>query len=269
MPRELPPDEAHLYYLPTQGPVAEPESLQRYRAWMTPEECARCDRYVFEHSRTEYTLTRALVRAALSLYADVEPARWRFAAGSHGKPSITEPRGFEHLRFNLSNTRGMIVLLVLRDHEVGVDVEDTERQSQTVEVAERYFSELEVRALWALPAAQRRARFFEYWTLKEAYIKARGLGLSIPLEQFSFVLDPRERPIEVRFDPRLGDDPARWQFAQIELGPRHACAAAISRPGTRPIPIHLQPLVPGTPYGDPGQALGPGPGPGPGRISRR
>lgn len=273
MPLLLPPAEAHLYYLPTHDrpELTGPSQLALFRSWMTPEECARCDRYVFEHSRHEYTLTRALVRRALSLYADVEPAAWRFRTGSHGKPAIAEPRGHEHIRFNLSNTRGLIALLVVRDHEVGVDVEDTERKSQTVEVAERYFSELEVAALWALPESERRARFFEYWTLKEAYIKARGLGLSIPLEQFSFVLDPRDRPITIRFDPRLGDDPARWQFAQLELTPRHACATAIALPGTQPVRYVIRELSPAQPAALVGPGAGPGPGPGlgAGRISRR
>jgi 4'-phosphopantetheinyl transferase len=269
MPLPLPPAEAHLYYLPTydRPELVTPSQLALYRSWMTPEECARCDRYVFEHSRHEYTLTRALIRSALSLYADVEPTAWRFSTGSHGKPAIAGPRGHEHIRFNLSNTRGLIALLIVRDHEVGVDVEDIDRKSQTVEVAERYFSPLEVDALWALPESERRARFFEYWTLKEAYIKARGLGLSLPLEQFSFVLDPRDRPIGIRFDPRLGDDPARWQFAQLELTPRHACAAAIALPSAQPVRFVIRELLPAqrSSLVEPES----GRGSGPGRISRR
>ena len=99
-----------------------------------------------------------------------------------GKPTIAHPKDIAPLSFNLSHTERLIVCLVALDREVGVDAEDTERAGETVEVADRFFSPTEVAALRALPAQSRRRRFFQYWTLKEAYIKARGMGLSLPLK---------------------------------------------------------------------------------------
>jgi 4'-phosphopantetheinyl transferase len=196
-------------------------------AWLAPDEEKRRARYLFEHSRLEYLMTRALVRSTLSRYAPVAPEAWTFVANEHGRPAIAAA---EHawLHFNLSNTHGLIACAVARDLEVGVDVEDTERNTETVSIADRFFSAREVAALRALPEALQRGRFFDYWTLKEAYIKARGMGLAIPLDQFSFLLDEAP-PIRIAFDPRLGDDERAWQFEQFSLSARHKTAAAVRR----------------------------------------
>ncbi len=143
------------------------------------------------------------------------------------------------IRFNLSNTRGLIACLVALDRDVGVDVEDTERASSAVDIADRFFSPGEVRALRALPQERQRARFFEYWTLKESYIKARGMGLAIPLDQFSFHLDDGPA-IGISFDPRLGDDRSAWQFALYQPSARHTMAAAIRSGGGPPLSIELR-----------------------------
>jgi 4'-phosphopantetheinyl transferase len=227
-PLPLPQDEVHLWYV-QRDEVTEPSLLKAYMAILTPEEEARRARYYFEKHRLEYLLTRALCRGVLSRYADVAPEAWAFTANRYGRPEIASPEG-SPLRFNLTNTEGLIACLVAREREIGIDVEDTERNGETVAIADRFFSALEVAALRAVPEALQRARFFDYWTLKEAYIKARGMGLSIPLNQFSFELDPG-KPIRISFDPALGDDPETWQFAQRRVGPRHLISAAVRRAG--------------------------------------
>ncbi len=211
------------------GAAIDPALSTAYEALLAPDERARRARYHFEHSRVEYLLTRALARTTLSRYAPVPPAAWTFRQNSYGRPEIALP---EHgwLRFNLSNTRGLIACVVARDREIGVDVEDTERTGETVGVADRFFSPREVAALRALPEGERRSRFFDYWTLKEAYIKARGMGLAIPLDQFSFLLDGAP-PVRIAFDSRLGDDAGSWQFEQFALTARHRTAAAVRREG--------------------------------------
>lgn len=240
----LPADEVHLWYLLPDLHPPPPSLLAAYEALLAPAERARQGRYRFEHSRREYLLTRALVRATLSRYAPVEPAAWTFRENEYGRPEV-DVDGHRDLRFNLSNTRGLIACVVARCREVGVDVEDIERSGETVSIADSFFSSREVAALHALPAARRRDRFFEYWTLKEAYIKARGMGLSLPLDQFSFLLDDGP-PIRIAFDPRLGDDAATWQFAQVDLSPQHRAAAAVRRgagPDLRMVVRETVPLV--------------------------
>lgn len=203
---------------------APPEAHADALAWMSSEERRRHDRFAFEHSRAEHRLTRWLVRATLSRFAPVEPGAWRFVPNAHGRPEIAGPETRFGLRFNASNTRGLVAVAVARDHDVGVDVEETSRPP-ALEMAPRYFAPREVAALDALPASERAERFWAHWTLKEAYIKARGMGLALPLDAFAFDVDTD--PVRVAFDPRVADDPARWAFSRHAPTPRHRLALAV------------------------------------------
>jgi 4'-phosphopantetheinyl transferase len=223
----LPTDEAHLWLV---DPAAwDLETLAPHlRAWLSPEEEARLDRYAFAHSRREFLATRALCRAVLSRYARVAPAAWRFAANRWGRPEVASPDG-AWLRFNLSNADGMLACLVARDRAVGVDVEDTWRAVDTHGTARHVFAPAELAALARQRPDEHRPRFFHYWTLKEAYIKARGMGLAIPLDRFAFELDAADGVVRVAIDPSLGDDPTAWQFARLRPTPRHQVAVAVRR----------------------------------------
>jgi 4'-phosphopantetheinyl transferase len=233
-----------------EAPLRDPELRRRYRDMLTDEERARCDRFVFERDQIMSLATRALVRTALSHYAAVDPSAWRFESGSHGKPFVSRPAE-PRLWFNLSNTRGLVVCAVSCEHEVlGVDAENVERGTDTLEIADRFFSPSEVAALRALAADRQHERFFAYWTLKESYIKARGLGLAIPLADFSFLLDDAD--IAIAFEPRLDDDATRWRFALLRASPRHlvavgvACGAApLGLRACRSVPLlSMEPLAP-------------------------
>lgn len=240
-PRALPEEEVHLFYL-LPDEITDARLLGAYEGLLSDEERARRDRYKFDHSKREYLLTRALVRTTLSRYAPVPPAAWTFAHNQWGCPRVADP-ALAWLRFNLSNTRGLITCAVARDRDVGVDVEDTERSSETVGIADRFFSPLEVEALGALPPGAQRGRFFDYWTLKEAYIKARGMGLAIPLDQFSFLLDAGPR-VGITFDPALADDASTWQFEQLTLTARHRTALAVRRGRGPDLRLVVEPVIP-------------------------
>jgi len=229
MPTELLDGEAHLFVVP--APETLPgDVVDEYERLLTTVERDRYLAFRFERHRHSFLLTRALVRFVLSSYTGVSPEDWRFRVGTHGKPEIASPTPALPLSFNLSNTDGMVVCLVAREVPVGVDVEHTERGGELDSIAEHFFSPREVRDLIEVGPSGLNERFFAYWTLKEAYIKAHGLGLAIPLDQFSFVL---EEPIRVETDPRRKDDPARWQFGRVPLDGPHALAYAIQR-GPRP-----------------------------------
>lgn len=240
---ELAPGEAHLWYVFHER-VQDPALLEAYHRLMTPEEAERQARFYFPKGRHEHLCARALVRTTLSKYAPVDPREWRFLKGEHGKPEIAAPAGLPPIRFNLSHTEGLIACLVTLEREVGVDVEFVDRPSSTVEVADRFFSPSEVRALRARPAEEQRSRFFDYWTLKEAYIKARGMGLALPLDQFSFHLEDLPE-IRISFDPRLVDDAESWQFQLWNPSAEHRMAAAIRRGrGAAPVAIEVRETVP-------------------------
>lgn len=205
--------------------------LAPYDALLSAEERTRVQRLRQPGDRVRFVLGRALARRLLSSLADVRPEAWRFRIGSHGRPDVDMTGDLSRLRFNLSHTRGLLACAAAVDCEVGVDVERIDRRLAH-DVAGRFFSPHEVADLRVLPAEEQSRAFFDYWTLKEAYIKARGLGLAIPLDQFSFSLKSPAAPT-ITFAPELDDDPAGWQFAQASPTPCHRLGLAARSGGAR------------------------------------
>lgn len=237
----LPLNAVHIELVDPDDPEAAAHH-DAYRALLSPDEHARMARLVFERDRRRFLLTRALVRTMLSRYAPVRPAEWTFIANTHGRPEILDrPAGVPDLRFNLSHTDGLIACAVTIGREVGVDVEHIGRRV-VHDVAGRFFAPSEVTALKALPEAEQHRVFFDYWTLKEAYIKARGFGLALPLADFAFTLDP-PRPPAIAFEPTLDDDPTTWQFAQDWPTPVHRLGLAVRRTG-RDLPVRIRRVIP-------------------------
>jgi 4'-phosphopantetheinyl transferase len=232
----LNPGQVHLWFAVPEE-IRSPELLEQYQRLLSEEENARRKRFRFERHGHRFAVTRALVRTTLSLYADVDPEKWRFVTNQYGKPEIEEAMNPEGIRFNVSHTRGLIVVALVLKHDVGVDVENTERRSDISRIADRFFSKPEVEDLQGLAEkneAQARERFFHYWTLKESYIKACGKGLSMPLDRFSFHLEKerseKDHPLEISFDSDLDDDPRQWQFTLMEALPGHPAALSVQRP---------------------------------------
>lgn len=174
----------------------------------------RMEAFRFDDHRQEFAATRALVRTALSRHADVPPASWVFRTNAYGKPETDPPRG---LAFNVSNCPGLVVCLIAREREVGVDAEAEKRAPELLELAGEVFSAQERAQLDALAPGERPRRALDLWTLKEAYTKARGMGLSLPLKQISFLFD-RDGGVRLELDPALHDQAARWRFCLL----RHA-----------------------------------------------
>jgi 4'-phosphopantetheinyl transferase len=246
--RSLSRDEAHLWYVFPEA-LTDPDLLLAYAALMAPEEAEQQMRFYFAEGRHEYLVTRALVRTVLSAYAPVRPQDWVFKKNEYGRPEISGPATspdaspLPKLAFNLAHTRGLIVCLVALDREIGIDVEHTTRASDTDQILDR-FSPLEAGTMRALSPEERRDRFFDYWTLKESYIKARGMGLAIPLAQFTFHLGgPHESP-RISFDPALPDDASTWQFMLTSPTPEHRLAVAIRKGADAPLVITFEETVP-------------------------
>jgi len=239
------PNEVHLWFV-SPDEITNPLLIDAYRALLTEEEEARRVRYKVEHARQEFLVGRALVRTTLSRYGDIAPEAWRFQMNEHGRPDL-EPaqRGEPELLFNLSHTRGLVVCAVVRGQDVGVDVEDTRRMTDGVAIADRFFSEAEVGDLHRLPAHHQPDRFYDYWTLKEAYIKARGMGLALPLGGFSYhLLQPP--PPRISFEPaHIHDTPEAWQFSLFSPTEHHRAALAVKRgEGAPAMKVTLRWVVP-------------------------
>ena len=208
--------------------IDDPVVLDAYEVLESGDERARRLRLHFDRDRHERLVSNALVRTTLSRYADVEPGKWVFERNEHGRPDPASGQCELPLRYNLSHTKGLVACAVTLGREIGVDVECIERRGDAVAIADRYFAPAECRELRACPAERRRERFFEYWTLKESYIKARGLGLRIPLRRFAFHL-AEGHPIRISFDAELEDDACDWQFALFRPEPTHVMAVAVRR----------------------------------------
>jgi 4'-phosphopantetheinyl transferase len=206
-----------------------PALHRTYRALMDESEQQEHQSFRFERDRTRYLVTRALVRIVLGRYLGIAPTALKFGTNAYGRPcAMNAPSRFGRLSFNLSHTRSLIVLGVASDREIGVDVENTRDRRPPLETADHFFAPAEASALRALSAALQPNRFFDYWTLKESYIKARGIGLSLPLHKFSFCF-PSDDTVDLKVDADLGDPAERWQFWQLRPRPEYLLAVCADR----------------------------------------
>lgn len=216
-------DEIHLLLIDEAS--IEEKLLALYPPLLSPHELERCARFYRAEDRRRFLITRAAIRTALTHYIpEISPTAWQFTRNAHGRPAVAETLLAAAPTFNISHTEGLIVIALAGAGELGVDVEDVSRRSRTQDVAERYFSQVEVRELLTLSEHEQRIRFFDLWTLKEAWIKALGVGLAMPLDSFSFCLSGAGAGI--RFAAERDHDPARWQFWQLRPSAQHQIAIA-------------------------------------------
>ncbi|MBA2675212.1 4'-phosphopantetheinyl transferase superfamily protein [Ramlibacter sp.] len=239
---DLSTDEVHVW-LAFEERILEPALLAHYHALMTPEEAARQRRFVFERDRHRYLVTRALVRTVLSRYVPVAPRDWTFTENRYGKPTADNaPARDMALSFNVTHTQGLVAIAVTRKAALGVDAENTEKRQAPLDVAGHFFAPDEVSALAGIGAERQHDRFFQYWTLKESYIKARGMGLSIPLDKFAFLFHTEDR-LELTVHPELADVASRWHFWQFRP-PGFLLAVCAQRIQTARQRIVLREVVP-------------------------
>ena len=225
---------AHLY-------LADPhdwtrgDQLPATLALLTPDERERHARFRVEAPALAFATGRALARRALSLHAEADPVDWRLEPDEHGRPRIVGPDGGPDLDFNLSHNDHLVACLVTGGITCGVDVESPARRVNPLRIAEHSFCEDELRDLKKRAGDDRQRRFFTYWTLKEAYLKARGRGIAMRMDSALFRF-PEEGRITVEFPPRVGDRPERWQFALYGSEADQLVATALH--STKSLEIH-------------------------------
>ena len=213
--------------------------ILRCEATLVPAEIEQMRRFRFDLDRRAYCVAHALARQALSSFEpNVSPQRWVFELTAYGRPEIAKGYGFPPLRFNMSHTRGMVAVVVARELDCGVDVESVERFNCLEHLAANVLAPAELASLSTVPDSERPLLFSRYWTLKEAYSKALGLGMSMPFERIAFEL--REG------GARLLNQADDWVFEQWLASPNYMVATAFrSRQPLRllrhwgfPEPIH-------------------------------
>lgn len=213
--------EVHVWRASLERDGAEAERLW---ATLTDDERERARRFHFERDRRRFVIARGALRELLGRYLATPPALIRFAYNEFGKPVLWRDAG--GLRFNVSHSHEAALYAFTLGREVGVDVELLRDDFASLEIAERFFSEAEVRALASLPAELRTQAFFNCWTRKEAYIKALGEGLSHPLDRFTVSLKPGEpaRLVSTVQDPR---EAGEWSIVDLKPFGGYAAALAI------------------------------------------
>jgi 4'-phosphopantetheinyl transferase len=220
---------------------AHPELVAQHEGLLTREERNRLESFAVEWRRLEFLLTRTLVRTVLSKYTGVDPKVLRFRSGAYGRPELASP---SWLQFNLSNSRGMVACGVSR-RRIGIDLEPHDRDRDILQIARSSFAEPELQELGRISLSARPDRALSLWTLKEAYVKARGMGLAIPLDAFSILFGASGAP-SLHLPCAMEDGGSGWDLRVLDRA-SHRLALAVERDGRSPPRLSVartRPLAP-------------------------
>jgi 4'-phosphopantetheinyl transferase len=224
----LPQDEVHVW---TASRDADDETIGRLRQILNVDERRRADRFAFAHDRTRFAVSRGLLRVILGEYLDRPPESIGFVSNPHGKPSLDQQSNFDPpIRFNLAHSGPWVVYALTVGREIGVDIERIRPEFGGFAIAERFFAPGEIATLRALTEESRSLAFFHGWTRKEAYIKAKGKGLALPLDEFEVSIDPSVPAALLATEP----DPleaARWSLVEIPVEPGFVGALCVEGVG--------------------------------------
>lgn len=215
--------EVHVWRIALNQPQA---IVQRLRTALAPDENGRVHRFHFQRDKTHFIVAHGLLRLILSHYIGEEPGQLRFEYSQHGKPFLSRGNA-DQLRFNLSHSHDLALLAITLDCEIGVDIERIRADIAIKEIAEIFFSPREFSSLRSLPAYLQPEAFFNCWTRKEAYLKARGEGISLPLDKFSVSLIPGESAAMLHHSDNNAES-NRWFLQDIKPGKDYVAALAVA-----------------------------------------
>jgi len=217
------PREAHVWTLDLD--LAPQDTLESLASLLSADEQFRASRLAFAVDRRRFIVCRAMLRRAIGGYLGVEPASLRFELNPWNKPYLA---GGENLRFNVSHSGGTALFVFTTGVEAGIDIEHINSRIGVFEVAAHCFSDDEQAALLTVPDAELQAAFFACWSRKEAYIKARGMGLSLDLRSFDVSINPQEERWTLR--EHGTDVSADWTLLSFSAAPETASALAVPAP---------------------------------------
>ncbi len=196
------------------------------RTLLNDEEILRADRFIRPIHGRRFSAARATLRILISRYLSMRPDEITFAYNEFGKPSLAPELASHQLKFNLSHSENLALFAFSRGRDLGIDIQHRTANPDLEKMARRFFSPAEVQSLEALPEPERQDAFYRCWTRKEAYIKAKGKGLSISLSSFDVAFAPGDSPALLRVES--GDaERARWALYNIDPGGEFAAALMI------------------------------------------
>jgi len=220
---KLSDNEVHVWF----ANLNQPKDVQaRLTKWLSNDEIMRANRFRSEKNRRHFIAARGVLRDILSRYLKQAPDTFEFEANPYGKPLLLTPVNGRKLSFNVSHSGEYALYAVMYDRQIGVDIEQIRPDFTANEIAQRFFSPREVETLQALPLDLQTEAFFACWTRKEAFIKAKGKGLSIPLQQFDVTLSPSEpvRLLQTQWD---AEEASRWSLKSLFVASNYAAAIAV------------------------------------------
>ena len=231
-------NQALLMWLPTE--TVTPRQWPKLVRMLDDVERSRADQFRFARDRDAYIASHALTRGTLARLTGRPPSSWTFETDSHGKPEIVCCPGTPRIRINSTHTHGLAAVALILNHNIGCDAECM-LSDTPLSIANRYFAPAECAELNAMHGSAARDRFYALWTLKEAYLKAVGRGLSLGLDAAVFRFDP----LAVTFPARVGDRPEAWYFGRYSLNSEHVVALAVRHPTPGSLAVAADAVDPG------------------------
>lgn len=228
--------EAHIWTVIPES-VRAPGDIARLRATLSREELRRIHRLQDAGDAHCYLVSHAMLRQVLSRYGPIAPHQWRFRYGPHGRPELAGPAATP-LRFNLTHTTGLAACIVSAHHDCGIDAEQIRERHRPLRVARRMFSEREYAQLESLTGRDFLEYFYSRWTLREAYVKAVGVGISFPTRTLDFSIDARGSAT-IDLPPEAGRDGGDWRLRLLRPTGEHLLAIALQWPRDASVSVAL------------------------------
>jgi len=214
--------DVHVWLVSLQQPLAR---IRRFGESLSADETIRAERFHFENDRRRFIVARGCLREILARYLRIAPVAIQFDYNDHGKPELGgATRGLSQLKFNLAHSGELAIYAITLIGDIGVDIERVRADIDLEELAHSFFSASEIASLDLLAGGERRQAFFHCWARKEAFIKAKGIGLSIALNEFDVSLAADAELLKTRWDE---SEARRWSLQKIDVGRDYAAALSV------------------------------------------
>ena len=223
--------------------IQDEKLMEEYRRLLPAKELEKLGRYRFDRHKKRYLVGRALLRTVLSHCTGVAPEQIKLAREAYGRPYLPPSGQDPPPQFSLSYTEGLVAAVLVVEGRIGIDVEYISRNTDCLEIAHKYFSPCEYTELEQLPEIQMKERFFELWTLKEAYIKARGLGLNLALDKVNFNFSDNSST-QITVTSAMMSEGEYWQVRLLSPSTLHKAAVCICQNVDIPVKMIYKKTIP-------------------------